>query len=65
MKDKNKDLDKWYTKLRFPHERVFSHKRKRTRYIGVIKNQFMAIMGTICHNLKGLVILEINELRIS
>jgi IS5 family transposase len=65
MKDKNKDLDKWYTKLRSPHERVFSHKRKRTRYIGIVKNQFMAIMESICHNLKRLVILEINELCIS
>ena len=58
MKEKNKDLDKWHSKIRSPHERVFAHKNKRTRYIGVIKNQFTAFMEAICHNLKRLVVLE-------
>jgi IS5 family transposase len=60
MKAKNKDLDKWYSKIRAPYERVFSNKNKRTRYIGVVKNQFTAFMDAICFNLKRLVILQEN-----
>ena len=58
MKTKNKDLDKWYTKVRAPFERVFSNQRRRTRYIGVIKNQFSAFMEAICFNLKRMIILK-------
>ena len=58
MKGKNKDLDKWYSKIRSPFERVFSKRNKRTRYIGVVKNQFTAFMEAICFNIKRLVILE-------
>ena len=32
MKDKNKNLDKWYCKLRSPYERVFSKTNHRVRY---------------------------------
>ena len=38
MKGKNKDLDKWDTKLRSSYERVFSQLRKRARYVGLVKN---------------------------
>lgn len=31
MRDKNKDLDKWRTKIRSPFERVFSKRNKRVR----------------------------------
>jgi IS5 family transposase len=58
MKNKNKDLDKWYSRLHFPYERVFAHQNKRTRYIGVVKNQFTAFMEAICHNSKRLIILK-------
>lgn len=58
MKDKNKDLDKWNSKIRAPFERVFSKIPKRTRYKGVVKNQFTAFMEAICFNLKRLVILQ-------
>jgi IS5 family transposase len=58
MKTKNKDLDKWYSKIRAPFERVFSKRNKRTRYIGVVKNQFTAFMEAICFNLTRLVVLE-------
>jgi len=58
MKSKNKDLDKWHIKLRCPYERVFAHERKRTRYMGVVKNQFSAFMQAICFNLKRLIILK-------
>ena len=52
MKGKNKDLDKWYSKLRSPYERVFSQLRKRTRYVGLVKNQFTMIFYGIIHNAK-------------
>jgi IS5 family transposase len=52
MKGKNYDLDRYYTKLRAPFERVFSQGPKRTRYIGLVKNQFAAIFEAICFNLK-------------
>ena len=38
MKEKNRDLDKWYSKLRSPCERVFSKCNKRARYVGIVKN---------------------------
>jgi IS5 family transposase len=60
MKDKNKDLDKWYCKLRSPYERVFSKTNHRVRYQGIAKNQFTAFMESIAHNLKRMVVL--NEL---
>lgn len=60
MKNKNKDLDKFYTKLRSPYERVFSKTNHRVRYIGIAKNQFTAFMESIAHNLKRMIVL--NEL---
>jgi IS5 family transposase len=60
MKDKNKDLDKWYCKLRSPYERVFSKTNHRVRYQGIAKNQFTAFMESIAHNFKRMVVL--NEL---
>ncbi len=60
MKNKNKDLDKFYTKMRSPYERVFSKTNHRVRYLGIVKNQFTAFMEAIAHNLKRMVVL--NEL---
>ncbi|WP_419234540.1 transposase [Rickettsia endosymbiont of Nabis limbatus] len=57
MKDKNFDLDKYYTKIRAPFEMVFSKDNKRVRYIGIAKNQFSEFMNAICFNLKRLVVL--------
>jgi len=57
MKDKNFDLDKYYTKLRSPFERIFSQDNKRVRYVGIAKNQFATFMNTICFNLKRLCVL--------
>lgn len=57
MKDKNFDLDKYYTKIRAPFERVFSQDNKRVRYIGIAKNQFSEFMNAICFNLKRLTVL--------
>lgn len=58
MKAKNFDLDKYYTKIRSPYERVFSKDNKRVRYVGIAKNQFAAFMTSICFNLKRLIVLE-------
>lgn len=57
MNGKNKDLDRWYSGIRAPYERVFSQQNKRTRYCGIVKNQFAAFMEAICFNLKRLVVL--------
>jgi IS5 family transposase len=57
MKDKNFDLDKYYTKIRAPLERVFSKDNKRLRYVGIAKNQFAAFMNAICFNLRRMRIL--------
>ena len=54
MKGKNKDLDRWYSHLRFPYERVFSKLRKRARYVGLVKNQLTMTMYGIIYNTKRL-----------
>jgi len=59
MRDKNFDLDKYYTKIRAPFERVFSQDNKRVRYAGIAKNQFTEFMNAICFNLKRLVVLTV------
>lgn len=58
MRDKNRDLDRWYSKIRAPYERVFSQDNKRVRYRGIAKNQFAAFMQAICFNLKRLAVLD-------
>ena len=58
MKGKNKNLDRWYSQLRSPYERVFSQQKRRTRYCGIAKNQFAAFMEAICFNLKRLTALD-------
>jgi len=49
---KNKDLDKWRSKVRAPYEGVFSKLNKRTRYRGEVKVFMQCVMETIIHNLK-------------
>ena len=58
MKAKNKDLDKWLTKIRAPYERIFSQLNHRLRYRGVSKNQFWSFMNAISFNIKRLVVLQ-------
>lgn len=58
MKDKNRDLDRFITKIRAPYERMFSQMRKRARYIGRIKNQFSEFLDAMSFNLKRLVVLS-------
>lgn len=65
MLEKNKDKDRWYTKIRAPYERVFSQQRRRTRYCGIAKNQFAEFMEAICFNLKRLTVLDPPDLVLS
>jgi IS5 family transposase len=58
MKGKNFDLDKYYTKIRSPFERVFAQDNKLLRYLSIAKNQFAEFMSAICFNLKRLVVLS-------
>lgn len=58
MHGKNKDQDRWYSKIRAPYESVFSKQNKRVRYCGVNKNQFAAFMEAICFNLRRLTVLD-------
>jgi transposase, IS5 family len=58
MIGKNKDLDRFYTKMRSPYERVFSKTSHRVRYLGIEKNQFTAFMESIAHNFKRMVVLS-------
>ena len=65
MKGKNKALDRWYSHLRSPYERVFSQRNNRVRYRGVVKNQFAAFMEAIGFNLKRLVVLNRPDLALA
>jgi IS5 family transposase len=58
MKDKNADLDRWFTKLRCPYERTFSKQNKRVRYKGVTKNQGAEFMYAIAYNFRRLLALN-------
>jgi transposase, IS5 family len=54
MLGKDRDKDRWHSKLRSPYERVFSGRSKRVRYRGVAKVQFQAGMSAMAFNLKRL-----------
>ena len=64
MKGKNKQLDRWYTTIRSPYERVFSKLNHRIRYRGIAKNQFAAFMQSISFNLKRLRVLQLEQVMI-
>ena len=51
-KNKNRDLDRWRSKIRMPFEGIFSKLRKRTRYRGRLKVLFENYGLALCHNLK-------------
>jgi IS5 family transposase len=65
MKDKNKDRDRWYSKIRSPYERVFAQRNKNVHYVGIMKNQFAAFMNAICFNLKRLLVLDMPDLKLN
>ena len=55
MKAKNKDLDRWRSAMRSPHEGVFSKFEKRARYRGLVKVQMQLFLDAIVWNVKRLV----------
>ena len=59
MKDKNKDQDTFFSKLRSPYERVFSKTNHRVRYVGEAKNQFAIFLESLAFNLKRQVVLDV------
>ena len=54
MKNKNRDKDRFLTRIRMPYEGVFSKMDKKARYKGIAKNQFQALMQAFAYNLKRL-----------
>jgi len=51
---KNKEKDIWLTKLRMPFESTFAAMPKKTKYKGLAKTQFQAILEAIVFNFKKL-----------
>jgi IS5 family transposase len=51
-KNKNRDLDKWRSKIRMPFEGTFSKLNHRARYRGGVKVLFQCLAEAIAHNLK-------------
>ena len=62
MKGKDRDKDRWLTKVRMPYEGVFSKMERRSRYRGIAKNQFQAFMEALSHNLKRLIKIKADPL---
>ena len=65
MLGKNKDKDRWISKMRSPYERVFSKIPKHTYYKGIAKNQFAEFMRGLAFNFKRLTIIEAPPLKLS
>lgn len=51
-KKKDRDLDRWRSKIRMPFESTFSKLNHHARYRGKIKVLFQCFAEAICHNLK-------------
>lgn len=58
MKGKNRDKDRWLTKVRAPYEMIFSKMSKRARYRGLVKVQMQALWEAIVFNAKRLIVLN-------
>ena len=58
MTCKNRDKDRFLTKLRCPFESVFSQDNKRVRYRGIAQNQFAQTMNALVFNIKRLVVIN-------
>lgn len=58
-KDKDRDFDKYISRMRMPYEGIFSKLNKRARYRGTAKMQFQGFMQAMTHNLKRLITIEI------
>ena len=65
MKIKNRDKDRWISRMRSPYERVFSKKPDRMRCPGLDKAQFQVGAFAIDCNLKRLVALGVEPIPIA
>lgn len=54
MKGKDRDKDRWLSKVRMPYEGVFARLSKRARYRGLAKTLFQIVMEALVYNLKRL-----------
>lgn len=57
-KNKNRDLDRFFSSLRMPFEGVFSKMSKRARYRGKVKVHFQVIFEAMVHNMKRLMVIN-------
>jgi len=55
MTGKDRDKDRWLSKVRMPYEGVFAWLNKKARYRGTAKNQFQALMQAFAYNIKRLI----------
>lgn len=55
MRGKDHDKDRWLTRVRMPYEGTFSKIRKRSWYLGTLKNQFEGFMEALAFNFKRLI----------
>jgi len=55
MIGKNRDKDRFLTRLRMPYEGVFARMNKKVRYRGLAKTQFQCFMQSFAYNLKRLI----------
>jgi IS5 family transposase len=58
MKNKNKDKDRWLTKLRSPFESIFSKWEHQARYRGIAKVQLQIFLEAIVFNVKRLIVIN-------
>lgn len=58
MLKKNRDRDRWITKVRAQFEGIFSKDEPRTRYRGLMKVQLQAFMEAIVFNVKRLLVIN-------
>lgn len=58
MKEKNRDKDRWLTKVRAPFESIFSKDEDRARYRGWAKVQLQGFLEAIVHNVKRMVVVN-------
>lgn len=57
MGQKNKDKDRWISRLRAPFEGIFSKLKNRARYKGIVKVQLQVFLEAIVFNIKRLLVL--------
>jgi IS5 family transposase len=62
MKEKNRDKDRWISKVRAPFENIFSKDEKRARYRGQAKVQLQGFFEAIVHNVKRMITLDCKPL---